>query len=86
MVLWRPPMPLPGLVGGRAGGAALPEVLAAAVCVPEAALPLCDWAAVTTHALPWISCLQGSHVELRSCPATNCIALSSTNTSRSLPV
>ena len=48
-------MPLPGLTGGLTGGAALPEVLADAATTLDGALLPCDWAAVTTHALPSMS-------------------------------
>ena len=45
---WRP---LPKLTGGLTAGT-LPEVLAEAAGTLAATLLPCDWAAVTTHALP----------------------------------
>lgn len=49
---WRGVMPLPELTGGLAAGAALPEVVADTADMLVATRLPCDWAGVTTHALP----------------------------------
>ncbi len=73
-------MPLPGFTAGLTGGAFLPDVLATGTGVLEGALPPCDWAAVTTHALPCMSCLHSTVGACQSTAASNSNALSMTHT------